>query len=215
VGPSTRATRTWPTWIELFGVDRAQAGSAYSLRSGTKVIALHVNTTGTGVNGVEARIQGQNWLFMAHQVVLAAGAVNTTAILLRSSSEPHPNGLANGSDQVGRNLIRPQLSSILQRASQPNSVRYSRSIGIINYYWGDKNVAFPLGSIQSGGGVLQDPHKRVSLRGKRLQIFYQANNLEGPRPAGQSLARHDPEAGGRSTHPGGDGLRLRHLPHGQ
>lgn len=56
-------------------------------------------------------------------MVLAAGAVNTAAILLRSSSEPHPNGLANGSDQVGRNLIKPQLSSILQRASQPNSGR--------------------------------------------------------------------------------------------
>jgi hypothetical protein len=86
-----------------------------------------------------------------------------------------------------------------------DSVRYSRRIGITNYYWGDKNVAFPLGSIQSGGGVLRDPHNRVSLRGKRLQIFYQANNLEGPRPAGQSLARHDPEAGGRATHPGGAG----------
>jgi choline dehydrogenase-like flavoprotein len=142
---------------ELFGVERAQAGPAYSLRSGAQVLALHVNPTGTEVKGVEARILGQNWLFMAHQVVLAAGAVNTAAIMLRSSSERHPDGLANGSDQVGRNLMKPQLTSILQRASQPNSGRYSRSLGITDYYWGDKNVAFPLGSIQSGGGVLQDP----------------------------------------------------------
>lgn len=48
-------------------MDRDQAGPAYNLRSGAKVIALHVNTTGTEMNGVEARIQGQNWLFMAHR----------------------------------------------------------------------------------------------------------------------------------------------------
>lgn len=40
-------------------------------------------------------------------VVGAAGAINTAAILLRSISEQHPNGLANGSGQVGRNLMKP------------------------------------------------------------------------------------------------------------
>jgi choline dehydrogenase-like flavoprotein len=83
--------------------------------------------------------------------------VNSAAILLRSISAPHPRGLANGSDQVGRNLMKLQLTSILQRAVEPNSGRYPRSLGVNDYYWGDKNVSFPLGSIQSGGGVLQDP----------------------------------------------------------
>jgi hypothetical protein len=64
--------------------------------------------------------------------------------------------LVNGSDQVGRNLMKLQLTSILQLATEANSGRYGRSDGINDYLWGDQNVSFPLGSIQNGGGVLQD-----------------------------------------------------------
>jgi choline dehydrogenase-like flavoprotein len=64
--------------------------------------------------------------------------------------------LSNGSDQVGRNLMNPQLTSILQLAAEPNSGRYPRSLGVSDFLWGDKNVSFPLGTLQTGGGVLQD-----------------------------------------------------------
>ena len=49
-----------------------------------------------------------------------------------------------------------QLTSILQLATERNSGRYGRSLGVNDYYWGDKNVSFPLGHIQAAGGVLQD-----------------------------------------------------------
>ena len=142
---------------ELFALGPALAGDRLELRCGAQVRALHVAPGGHSVQAVEAEIEGQRWLFRGHQVVLAAGAVNTAVLLLRSCSEAHPNGLANSSDQVGRNLMKPQLSVILQRTSQPNDGRYARSFGCTDHYWGDRNVAYPLGSIQSGGGVLQDP----------------------------------------------------------
>ncbi len=147
---------------ELFGVERALApagpgATPATLRSGAAVEALHVDPSGREVKGVEALIGDDRWLFQGHQVVLAAGAVNTAAILLRSAGERHPRGLANGSDQVGRNLMKPQLTAILQRASSPNSGRYSPALGLTEYYWGDKNVDYALGSIRNGGGVLQDP----------------------------------------------------------
>jgi choline dehydrogenase-like flavoprotein len=142
---------------ELFGVDAALKHGGTTLRPGARVTRLDVNPSGTEVRGVEAEIQGQRWLFRGDQVVLAAGAINTPAILLASGSDPHPDGLANGSGQVGRNLMKLQLSAILQRASKANSGTYPRSLGINDYYWGDKNVSFPLGHIESGGGVLQDP----------------------------------------------------------
>ena len=41
----------------------------------------------------------------AHVVVLAANGIGTPRILLNSASAQHPNGLANSSDQVGRNLM--------------------------------------------------------------------------------------------------------------
>jgi choline dehydrogenase-like flavoprotein len=140
---------------ELFGVDRALAPVNHGaipavLRCGAVVEALHVDASGREVKGVEARIGDARWLFQGQQVVLAAGAINSAAILLRS-------GLANGSGQVGRNLMKPQLTAILQRASAPNSGRYAPALGLTDYYWGDKNVDYALGSIRNGGGVLQDP----------------------------------------------------------
>ncbi len=142
---------------EIFGVEPARRSTAVEVRQRARVRRLHVNPSGREVRGVEADLDGQSWLFRADQVVLAAGAVNSAEILLRSATAHHPRGLANGSDQVGRNLMKPQLTAILQRAAAPSSGRYPRSLGITDYYWGDKNVGFPLGSIQTGGGVLQDP----------------------------------------------------------
>jgi choline dehydrogenase-like flavoprotein len=142
---------------ELFALEPVRETPGLSVRSGAQVTALHVNPSGTEVKAVEARIDGQDWLFQGHQVVLAAGAINSAVILLRSATDRHPRGLANGSDQVGRNLMKPQLTSILQLAAVPNSGRYGRSLACTDFYWGDKNVSFPLGSIQNGGGVLQDP----------------------------------------------------------
>ncbi len=138
------------------GLAPALATGRLHLRTGAKVRTIAVAAHGRQVEGVEAEIAGQRWLFRAHQVVLAAGAVNTPVILLRSRSEPHPHGLANGSEQVGRNLMKPQLSVILQRASQPNDGRYDRSWGITDYVGGDRNVAYALGTIHTGGGVLRD-----------------------------------------------------------
>ncbi len=142
---------------ETFTLASLRDHPGLTVRSGAAVTSLHVNPGGTEIRGVEARIAGQDWLFQGHQVVLAAGAVNSAVILLRSATDRHPRGLANGSDQVGRNLMKPQLTSILQLSAVPNNGRYSRSLACTDFYWGDKNVSFPLGSIQNGGGVLQDP----------------------------------------------------------
>ena len=45
-------------------------------------------------------------------VVLAAGALATPVLLLNSRSGDWPRGLANGSDWVGRNLMRHLLDPI-------------------------------------------------------------------------------------------------------
>ena len=46
-------------------------------------------------------------------VVLAAGAIQTAALLLASANARHPNGLANRSDQVGRNFMNHNTSAVL------------------------------------------------------------------------------------------------------
>ena len=140
---------------QLFGLEAGDP-ERLTLRDNAKVLRLHVNPNGREVKAVEAELEGDTWLFRADVVVLAAGAVNTPVILLRSANSHHPKGISNGSDQVGRNLMNLQLTSILQLATERNSGRYGRSLGINDYYWGDKNVSFPLGHIQTAGGVLQD-----------------------------------------------------------
>lgn len=63
--------------------------------------------------GVLARdTAGQPKEIRARNVVLAASAAGTARILLNSASEAHPNGLANRSDQVGRNLMLHPLGYV-------------------------------------------------------------------------------------------------------
>ena len=140
---------------QLFGLYSSKR-EQLELKTNAKVIRLHVNPTGRAVKGVEVDIAGDLWLFSGDIVVLAAGAINTPIILLNSKTIKHPNGLANNSGLVGRNLMNLQMTCILQRAREDNSGSFKKSYGINDYYWGDKNVNYPLGHIQSGGGVLQD-----------------------------------------------------------
>ena len=57
------------------------------------------------VRVVRATCGGRALSLSAKVIVLAAGALHSPQILLRSSNAFWPNGLANSSDQVGRNLM--------------------------------------------------------------------------------------------------------------
>lgn len=58
----------------------------------------------TGVRAID-RLTKQGVTYEARMVFLNASAINTAALLLNSRSDAFPRGLANGSDQVGRNLM--------------------------------------------------------------------------------------------------------------
>lgn len=58
----------------------------------------------TGVRVVDAETNEKK-LYTAKVIFLNASAIASAMILLQSKSETFPNGLANGSDQVGRNLM--------------------------------------------------------------------------------------------------------------
>ena len=133
-----------------------RAGHDVTLRTSAKVVALHTNPSGTEVKAVEAIIKGQSYLFISHIVVLACGAINSAALLLRSANEKHPQGLGNSSDLVGRNLMKHLMSVILQQSPQPNSGLFQRSLYINDFYWGDQDFPYPMGQIQDSGGILQD-----------------------------------------------------------
>jgi len=86
----------------------------------------------------------------ARIVVLAAGAVNSAALLLRSSE----SGLANRSDAVGRHFMNHNSSAVL--AIDPRVVNdsvYQKTLGINDYYLDDGKGGPPLGNIQLLGRV--------------------------------------------------------------
>ena len=127
-----------------------------TLKTSAKVVSLHTNPAGTEVKGVQAEVNGQTYLFMGHIVVLSCGAINSAALLLRSANEKYPNGLANSSDLVGRNLMKQLMTVILQQSPKPNDGLFQRSMQINDFYWGDKDFPYPMGHIQDAGGLLQD-----------------------------------------------------------
>lgn len=138
------------------GITPALALGDVTLKTGARVVALHTNPTGTRVKAVEAEINGQSYLFSGDLIVLSCGAVNSAALLLRSANDRHPRGLANGSDLVGRNLMKHLMTVIVQVSSASNSGLFQRTLYLNDFYWGDGDFPYPMGHIENAGGILQD-----------------------------------------------------------
>ncbi|MBW4655235.1 MAG: GMC family oxidoreductase [Kaiparowitsia implicata GSE-PSE-MK54-09C] len=141
---------------QVFGIDPAVKSPNVTLKTDAKVVCLHTNSTGSEVRAVEATINGQAFLFFGDVIVLACGAINSAALLLRSASELHPDGLANRSGLVGRNLMKVTMTSIVQLTSSSNEGKFQRSVSVNDFYWGDDQYPYPMGHIQNTGGLLQD-----------------------------------------------------------
>ena len=83
--------------------------AAYSnveLMTNANVMRLETNPSGREVSGVLVMRNGALERYTADIVVVACGALSSALLLLRSANDAHPNGLANGSGQVGRNYMR-------------------------------------------------------------------------------------------------------------
>lgn len=120
----------------------------------TMVTRLETDASGRSVSVIHAEQNGEPVQYRADIVVVAAGAVNSAALLLRSASERHPNGLANGSDQVGRNYMAHNNSAILAISRKPNPSKFTKTVGLNDWYWGSDDFAYPLGHIQTLGKSL-------------------------------------------------------------
>lgn len=144
------------TDAEDTGVTPSLQSGNVTLKTSAQVVCLHTNPSGSEVKAVQAQVGQQSYLFLGSLVVLACGAINSAALLLRSANDPHPNGLANGSNLVGRNLMKQQLSVVVQLISSANSGLFQRSVSVNDFYWGDSNFSYPMGHVQNAGGILQD-----------------------------------------------------------
>lgn len=131
----------------------ARQDNNVTLMTGAKVVKLHTNSSGTEVTGVETEIGDRTIVFSAHIVVAACGAINSAALLLRSANDSHPQGLANSSDQVGRNLMKHLSTTIIALGDRPNESIHQKTIGINDFYWGEDDFPYPMGMVQNTGNV--------------------------------------------------------------
>ena len=81
--------------------------------------------------------------YSADLVVVSCGAANSAKLLLASATEAHPNGLANGSDQVGRNYMFHNSQAVLALSKEPNPTVFQKTLGVNDFYFGDRRLRLP------------------------------------------------------------------------
>ncbi len=115
--------------------------------------ALKINTDASGRRAVSVQVahEGMDETYHADTIVVACGAINSAALLLRSANARHPNGLANSSGQVGRNLMIHNNGVVLAYSATPNPSTFQKAIIIPDFYHGAPDSPHPLGSIQNMG----------------------------------------------------------------
>ena len=111
-------TGTRSSALNVFVPD-ALATGRYDLRPGCYVRELTLDGEGRVKGAVYQDEDGETHEQTADLFILACGAVETARLLLLSSSGRHPNGLANGSDLVGRNVTFHEYSAAIGTFEDP------------------------------------------------------------------------------------------------
>jgi len=136
---------------QVCAVDPALTHPNVTLLTGAKVLRLETSPSGREVTGVVVERAGVRETHRADLVVLSAGAINSAAILLRSASERHPAGLANGSGVVGRHYMG-HVNSVLMAVSRcPNPTVFQKSLSVNDWYLGDQAFPHPMGHVSFVG----------------------------------------------------------------
>jgi choline dehydrogenase-like flavoprotein len=189
---------------ETCGLAAALAHDNVELVTNARVTALKPAPDGKRIAEVQCTVDGEARRYTPRVVVLAAGAVQSAALLLRSD-------VANGADQVGRCFMNHNASALI--AVDPrfrNDAVYQKTFGLNDWYLQDGEGGRPLGNIQLLGRVtpdilkiqvprlprpaarwlsghaidfyaisedLPDPESRVVLNGDTVQLIWRRSNM--------------------------------------
>lgn len=170
-------TRSGKLDAETAPLAQALRSPATRLVTGAQVERLLVAPDGRRIEGVEYTLHGERRHLRAGTVILAAGAVNSAALLLRSATDACPKGVANRSDVVGRYFMNHNCTAML--AVDPrvrNDSVYQKTLGINDFYFDDGRGGPPLGNVQ--------------LLGKITAPILKGNLRWAPTPALSWLAAH-------------------------
>jgi len=141
---------------QVVAVDPALADPNVTLLTNAYVAKLETGASGREVTRVVVKRAGATETYSADVVVVSAGAINSAALLLRSASDRHPRGLANGSDLVGRHYMG-HVNSVLMAISRcPNPTVFQKTLGLNDFYFGSPEWEYPMGHISFVGKLDAD-----------------------------------------------------------
>ena len=157
---------------------------------------------------------GERETFTGDLVVVSCGAANSAKLLLASATDAHPNGLANGSDQVGRNYMFHNSQAVLALSKEPNPTVFQKTLGLNDFYFGSADFDYPLGNIQMVGKssardvprreAAADPARAASARSSevaRHAVDFWLSTEDLPRPENRVTLRERRQHRARATRP--------------
>lgn len=141
---------------EIACIKPALKHSNVTLLTNAKAIRLETDSSGNRVTKLEVAIQGKKEFYSADTFVVACGAVNSSALLLKSKSDKHPDGLANRSGLVGRNYMAHNNSALIALSTTQNYTNFQKTFALNDFYFDSPDWHYPLGHIQLLGNVKSD-----------------------------------------------------------
>jgi len=132
-------------------VDPALRYPNVGLLTGAYVSRLETSPSGREVTRVIVERNGAREEYAADIVVAACGAINSAALLLRSASDHHPAGLANGSGMVGRHYMGHVNSVLMALSKCPNPTVFQKTLALNDFYFGAEDWDYPMGHISFVG----------------------------------------------------------------
>jgi choline dehydrogenase-like flavoprotein len=139
---------------EVAAVRPALATGRLTLKTNAMATRLILTHDGRRVNAVEYESGGRIERITAPMIVVAASAVNSAVLLLRSACDKAPKGVANSSGLVGRNYMAHNNTALMSIGWKINGTDFQKTICINDFYFGDDHFKYPMGNIQ-GLGKLQ------------------------------------------------------------
>jgi choline dehydrogenase-like flavoprotein len=176
---------------QVCAVDPVLDRSNVTLLTRAKAEKLLTGRSGRRVDRVVVEREGSREEYSADVVVSSCGAINSAALLLRSATDAHPKGLANGSDLVGRHYMG-HVNSVLMAVSRcPNPTIFQKTLGVNDYYVPTKEWDYPMGHISfvgkldsvtlSGGAPAIAPGFTLDLMAKHsLDFWLTSEDLPDP-----------------------------------
>jgi choline dehydrogenase-like flavoprotein len=151
-----------------------------TLLTGSEVVRINTDSSGRVVTEVVVRRGDETEVFTGDVVAICAGAANSAKILLASVSDRHPGGLANGSDQVGRNYMYHNRRAVVALAKEPNATVFQKTLALNDFYFAGNGRQWPLGNIQMLG-----KSNAMAMKGEEPKL-----TLLAPHWSLEEVARH-------------------------